>query len=109
MDDFLEETGSDLDSNVDYSSLDLTESDADGKDLSKIDEIFQPLNIPKDEIPESAFDIPDDPLSNVAISEGNPPPNGPFMGESIQIESVDDVPREKNTDQTIQEPPQSPE
>ncbi len=91
MDVFLEETGSDLDSNIDYSSLDLTEQDAEGKDMSQIDEIFQPLNIPNEELQDSDFDIPEDPLSNVAVSESVVPSSEPFMGESMQIEDIEDV------------------
>jgi hypothetical protein len=82
MKDFLQETGSDLDANVDYSSIDLHEGD-EGKDLSKIDEIFQPLNIPKDTSTEIEEEIPEDPL----LREDKNTTQGPQLGESLDLPS----------------------
>jgi hypothetical protein len=69
MDDFIKTTGSDLDGNVDYSSMEIEGDQEGGKNLEKIDEIFQPLNIPKEEIPQSDMSIPEDPLQSAGMAD----------------------------------------
>lgn len=82
MDEFIQETGAGLDQGVDYSQLELEDQSAGGENLEKIDEIFQPLNIPKEEMPDQEIEIPEDPLQKADVQEG------PVMGESMQVEDI---------------------
>jgi hypothetical protein len=85
MDEFIQKTGSDLDQNVDYSQIDLQEQVEGGEELARIDEIFQPLNIPKKEIPESEYEIPEDPLMKADIQDG------PALGGSLPMDEEPDM------------------
>lgn len=83
MDDFLQETGGDLEKDVDYADINLNE-EVEGEGLEKIDEIFQPLNIPHEEMDENV-EVPEDPLQNADLSEG------PVLEGSIEDEEQADT------------------
>ncbi len=78
MDEFIQKTGSDLDRNIDYSCVEVDETDQCGDNFDRIDEIFQPLNIPKEEIPGGDYELPEDPLLH----------SGPALMGSLPIETV---------------------
>jgi hypothetical protein len=82
MDEFIQETGAGLDQGIDYSQLEVEDQTAGGENLDKIDEIFQPLNIPKEQMPDQEIEIPEDPLQKADLQEG------PVMGESMAVEDI---------------------
>lgn len=97
MDDFLKETGGNLSSDVDYSELEL-EEEIEGENMEKIDEIFQPLNIPKEEV-DVEVEVPEDPLQSADVS------TGPVLGEYLETQRID----EQVVEPDLKEPPAPPE
>ncbi len=89
MDEFIQKTGSDLDRNIDYSSVEVDETDQSDENFDRIDEIFQPLNIPKEDIPEGDYELPEDPLLH----------SGPALMGSLPIDTIPE-PEEKNDQQS---------
>jgi len=70
IDEFIQEAASDISSDIDYSTIEIDEGEMESKDLEKIDEIFQPLNIPKERRDEEMDSfIPEDPLQKASIQE----------------------------------------